>query len=79
MIGKQRNEFLAEFGRVVSLAKSFPNLRLAAVNGTKRWQLHRFPYVVVYAVEDNALYVLAVGHARRGPRYWLEKAKVERK
>jgi len=36
----------------------------------RRCLVHRFPYGVVYAVEDDVVYVAAVMHLKRKPCYW---------
>lgn len=36
----------------------------------RRCLVHRFPYGIIYAVEDDTLYVAAVMHLRREPGYW---------
>lgn len=41
------------------------------IYGTRRYLLRRFPYAVVYSVEDeNTVFVLAIAHQRRSPGYW---------
>jgi len=42
---------------------------------TRRCQLNRFPYGLVYAVEDDAVVVLAVMFLRRKPGYWRDRLK----
>ena len=36
----------------------------------RRCLVHRFPYGVEYAVEDDVVYVAAVMHLKRKPGYW---------
>ena len=36
-------------------------------------QLGRFPYRIVYAIVDDAIFVVAVAHHSRRPRYWHER------
>jgi plasmid stabilization system protein ParE len=46
--------------------KVFEDLRLALVA--------RFPYVVVYRVDDDRITVIAVYHTSRDPRGWQDRA-----
>lgn len=46
--------------------KIFEDLRLARV--------HRFPYVVVYRIDDDQITVVAVYHTSRDPRGWQDRA-----
>ena len=32
-----------------------------------------FPYLIVYAIENEGLVVLAIAHGRRRPGYWLRR------
>lgn len=33
--------------------------------------LHKFPYKLMYSVEDNHILVIAVAHQHRKPDYWV--------
>jgi plasmid stabilization system protein ParE len=48
-------------------AKVFQDLRLALVR--------RFPYAVLYRVDEDQLTVVAVYHTRRNPRGWQRRAE----
>jgi len=40
-----------------------------------RWKvLTRFPYVVFFRLDGDAVEIMAVAHARRRPGYWLRRA-----
>ncbi len=39
----------------------------------RRLMLSRFPYKLLYSVETDHLYVLAVAHQHREPGYWAER------
>ena len=39
-------------------------------DGTRRFLLARFPYVVVYTVERGLVWILAIAHCKRKPGYW---------
>jgi plasmid stabilization system protein ParE len=43
--------------------------------GIRRCRLTRFPYGLIYAVEDGDILVLAVAHLHRDPDYWRERLK----
>lgn len=47
-------------------AKVFQDLRLARVR--------RFPYVIIYRVDDDQVTVVAVYHTSRDPRGWRRRA-----
>ena len=37
----------------------------------RRLALTRFPYKLLYAVEEDHIYVIAVAHQHRKPDYWI--------
>jgi len=39
----------------------------------RRYLVHRFPYAVIYSIEDDDLYVAAVMHMKRKPDYWQDR------
>ena len=39
----------------------------------RRLLVRRFPYSIIYRVEGNRLFILAVAHARRHPEYWHDR------
>lgn len=59
-------EVLAGLERVCQ----FPDAWHAFSSETRRCQLRRFPYGIIYAVENGAILVIAVGHLHRSPEYW---------
>ena len=45
-------------------------MKTAGKGRFRRCLVHRFPYGVIYAVEDDVVYVAAVMHLKRKPGYW---------
>lgn len=41
----------------------------------RRFLLNRFPYKILYAIEDGKVIVLAVMHQHRQPDYWVDRIK----
>ena len=39
----------------------------------RRLILSRFPYKLLYSVEADCIYILAVAHLHRAPDYWVER------
>lgn len=35
--------------------------------------LHKFPYKLLYSIEENHIFVIAVAHQHRKPDYWIER------
>ena len=41
--------------------------------GVRKRQLRRFPYSVLYQIDDDEIVIIAVMHQRRRPHYWVER------
>ena len=40
----------------------------------RRWLIRQFPYSIVYRIESDWIYVLAVAHWSRRPGYWKTRS-----
>lgn len=65
--------FLDEFNRAVRLAATFPALYQQINPGIRRCLLNRFPYGLIYGVDDEMIVIVAVAHIKRRPNYWLDR------
>lgn len=41
----------------------------------RRYLVPRFPYGLIYAIQDDAIYVAAVMHLKRKPGYWALRTR----
>src|SRR5882672_2906525 len=64
------HEIASAFGRI----QSFPFSWIALFDDIRSCLLRRFPYAIVYRVELNRVFVLAVAHLHRRPLYWRDRA-----
>jgi plasmid stabilization system protein ParE len=64
-----------DFERAVRSAveqlQRFPEQCQPHPDGTRRCLTRRFPYLIVYLLHEDALWVLAVAHCSRQPGYWI--------
>ena len=65
--------FLDELDRVVRLVKAYPLASTEIEPEIRRCLFARFPYSLIYGIEDDTIVVLAVAHSRRSPRYWIDR------
>ena len=63
-------EFLASVEAAFDAIVRRPDLWRRLKGRFRRCLVHRFPYGVVYAVEDDVVYIAAVMHLKRKPGYW---------
>jgi hypothetical protein len=64
-------EVLSAADRIAQLPQAWHPLG----EGLRRCRLSRFPYGLIYAVENGDLLVLAVAHLHRRPEYWRDRLK----
>lgn len=66
-------EFLDEIDRAVRRTVSFPLSCPEIDLGMRRCLLARFPYGLIYGVNQDTIIVVAVAHLHRNPRYWIDR------
>jgi len=64
-------EFLDELDRTVRLVTAYPLASPEIEPGVRRCLFARFPYSLLYGIEDNTIVIVAVAHGHREPDYWL--------
>ena len=65
--------FLDALDRAVSLIRYHPLMYRRIKGRFRRYLLRRFPYAVIYTVDEDVIYVAAVMHLKRKPGYWLTR------
>lgn len=66
-------EFLKELDLAFELVQKQPLTWPEFSNDFRRYLLKRFPFGVIYKVENANIYILAVMHLRRKPGYWKRR------
>jgi hypothetical protein len=69
------NEFAVE---ELNDAVEFYNLQVDGLGSRfkddiKNFILHKFPYKILYSIETDYIYVIAIVHMHRRPQYWAER------
>jgi mRNA-degrading endonuclease RelE of RelBE toxin-antitoxin system len=41
----------------------------------RRYLVHKFPYKILYSIQDNKIVVLAFAHLHRQPYHWVDRLK----
>ena len=67
------SDFLDDVQRAVDRLRKFPEAGEAITSGLRRTLLHRFPFSLIYAIEENVIIVIAVAHHGRRPWYWQSR------
>lgn len=65
------NEFLDEIDEGVRRIVSWPEMHVLVGNNFRRCLIRRFPYGLIYALDEDPVVILAVAHLHRKPFYWM--------
>jgi len=65
--------FLIEAVRVLRLVERHPTAWQRMSENTRRCRLARFPFGIVYTIDDSGVLVIAVAHLHRAPHYWRDR------
>src|SRR6266478_2872838 len=68
-----REELSSKLNRAMTLITGALQRWPAAVHGTRRFLLQRFPFSVVYREFPSKIQVVAVAHGHRRPGYWKSR------
>jgi len=65
--------FLLDALNAIERIRRFPLAWHPFTEDTRRCQLRRFPYGIIYQIEDKDILVLAVANLHREPDYWQDR------
>ncbi len=64
------NEFLTEVDAGLMSIELNPKLSICIKGQYRIYLIKRFPFGVIYKINKNIIYVVAIMHLRKGPNYW---------
>ena len=65
--------FISKVQDAVEEIKSNPLIYRIVEGDNRRHLLTRFPFAVIYRLENQKIYILAVMHLKRKPYYWKNR------
>ena len=66
-------DFAREVNAAIRNAADYPAMWPEIESEVRRCLVHRFPYGVLYSVEAQGIFILAVMHLHRDPDYWKHR------
>jgi plasmid stabilization system protein ParE len=66
-------EFLAAYDARVHLIEQRPQSFPRAFGRVRKALIPRFPYLIIFEIDEDRIDVIAVFHAMRNPRRWRER------
>lgn len=67
--------FKEEIKRALRTIKRFPEIGVVEEGDIRRYILHKFPYKILYSIEKDYIYIIAIAHMHREPNYWIKRIK----
>jgi|SRR5215213_10974957 len=67
------SDFLDDVQRAIDRVIDYPHVGELIDSSIRRTLLHRFPFSLIYALEQNAIVIVAVAHHGRTPEYWRSR------
>lgn len=66
-------DFYTEVRLTLERIQQFPKTWPVLEREIRRCLVNRFPYGVLYSVEEDGIFIVAVMHLRRDPDYWKHR------
>ena len=67
------DRFLADVKAATRYIERYPEIAPIIEEGVRAKVLVRFPYSLMFVVEEHELYIVAVAHQSRRPGYWADR------
>ncbi len=65
--------YVAELDTAISEIERAPHTLLQHVHGTHRILLKRYPFAIVFRLEEQRILIVAIAHGSRRPGYWVTR------
>lgn len=62
--------FVEDFDHLLALIQDHPQIGVLEKSGARKLVFRRYPYTLVYCLQDSFVIILAVAHHSRRPEYW---------
>ena len=66
-------KFKDEVKKTIKRITEYPKAWSIEHREVRKAILHKFPYKVLYSIEDNHIFIIAIAHLHRKPYYWVER------
>ncbi len=64
-----RQEVKKAIDRIIAYPKAWSRER----GDIRKCLLHTFPYKVLYSIEEDHIFIIAIAHQHRKPDYWVDR------
>jgi len=67
--------FKEEVKKAAMRISEYPKAWSVERGDVRKCLLHKFPYKLLYSIEEDHIFIIAVAHQHRKPDYWIERKK----
>jgi plasmid stabilization system protein ParE len=65
--------FKEEVKKAAIRISEYPKAWSVERGDVRKCLLHRFPYKLLYSIEEDHIFVIALAHQHRKPYYWIDR------
>jgi plasmid stabilization system protein ParE len=69
--------FKEEIRKNINRIKKFPQAASVERGEIRKSLLHKFPYKILYSIEADHIFIIALAHQHRKPDYWVDRKSDE--
>ncbi|WP_372794340.1 type II toxin-antitoxin system RelE/ParE family toxin [Pontiella sp.] len=69
------DRFYEAFTTTISILENNPTLWRRVGEHTRRVNLGRFPFFIMYVHEDSSIYITCIAHHHRDPEYYINRQR----
>ena len=67
--------FKAEVREAALRIAKYPQAWTAVRGNVRKCLLHKFPFSILYAIETDHIFIIAIAHHHRRPTYWAGRSR----
>lgn len=67
------NRFRAEVRKALLRIAEHPQAWVVEKGDVRKCVMHTFPHKILYSIEEDHIFVIAVAHMHRRPEYWIDE------
>ena len=67
--------FRMEIAKASARISEYPKAWSTERGEVRKCLLHKFPYKLLYSIEIDHVFIIAVAHQHRNPDYWVDRNK----
>lgn len=69
-------KFKKEVQKAAIRISEYPNAWSIVQGDIRKYILHKFPYMLLYSIENDHIFIIAIAHQHRKPNYWICREKI---